>query len=33
MHTDEVVIFFGLGLLVTVLGFLASRWHRADLAG
>ena len=31
MHTDEVVIFFGLGLFVTILGFFASRWHRADL--
>src|SRR5947208_3908790 len=31
MHADEIAIFVGLGLLVTVIGFGASRWRRADL--
>lgn len=31
MHWDEIVIFFGLGLLVTGIGFGASRWRRGDL--
>ena len=31
MHADEIIIFVALGLLVTVVGFVASRWHRADL--
>ncbi len=31
MHYDELVIFFGLGLIVTVLGFVASRWRRGNL--
>src|SRR5437016_10278097 len=31
MHTDEIVVFVALGLLVTIVGFGASRWHRADL--
>ncbi|HEX8941173.1 MAG TPA: sodium:solute symporter [Candidatus Limnocylindrales bacterium] len=31
MHWDEIVIFAALGLLVTVLGFVAANWHRADL--
>src|SRR5438552_6844665 len=32
MHTDEIVVFVALGLFVTVVGFVASRWHRADLS-
>ena len=31
MHADEIAVFVGLGALVTVIGFGASRWHRADL--
>ncbi len=31
MHADEIIIFVALGVLVTVVGFVASRWHQADL--
>ena len=31
MHPDEIAVFVVLGLLVTGIGFIASRWHRADL--
>jgi SSS family solute:Na+ symporter len=31
VHYDELVIFVGLGLLVTVVGFGAARWRRAKL--
>ncbi|MHB8958024.1 MAG: monocarboxylate uptake permease MctP [Candidatus Limnocylindrales bacterium] len=31
MHPDEIAIFVVLGLLVTGIGFVASRWHAADL--
>ena len=31
MHADEIAIFVVLGLLVTGIGFAASRWHAADL--
>jgi SSS family solute:Na+ symporter len=31
IHWDELAIFLALGLLVTVIGFLAARWRRADL--
>ena len=31
MHPDEIAIFVVLGLLVMGIGFIASRWHRADL--
>ena len=31
MHADEIIIFVALGVLVTGIGFVASRWQRADL--
>ncbi len=31
MHPDEIAVFVVLGLLVTGIGFVASRWHAADL--
>ena len=31
MHADEIIVFSALALFVTVVGFVASRWHRANL--
>jgi len=31
IHWDEIVIFVGLGLFVTVVGFVAARWRKGDL--